>query len=49
MVDNPSRSTLANNGLAVEFNPDFALSDGVKDAADAAIDGIIDGSIDALP
>ena len=41
--------TLENGGLVIEFNPDYALPDDVKDAADAAIDGIVDGSIDALP
>jgi len=41
--------TLENGGLEIEFNPDFALSDEVKDAAQAAIDGIVSGSIKPLP
>ena len=41
--------TLENGGLLIEFNPDYALPDGVKEAADAAIDGIKNGSIEALP
>lgn len=41
--------TLANGGLEVEFNSDYALPDDVKAAAQAAIDGIVDGSIKVLP
>ncbi len=41
--------TLANGGLVIDFNADYALPDDVKAAAQAAIDGIIDGSINALP
>ncbi|MFN2145407.1 MAG: BMP family protein, partial [Anaerolineales bacterium] len=37
--------TLANGGLEVEFNADYALPDDVKAAAQAAIDGIVGGSI----
>jgi basic membrane protein A len=37
--------TLANNGLVIKFNPDYALPDDVRQAADAAVNGIIDGSI----
>lgn len=41
--------TLANKGLAIEFNPAYSLPDDVKKAAEAAIDGIAKGSIKALP
>jgi len=37
--------TLANNGLVIKFNPDYALPDDVRQAADATVNGIIDGSI----
>lgn len=36
---------LANKGEVVEFNPEYALPDDVKQAAQAAIDGIANGSI----
>jgi basic membrane protein A len=39
---------LANKGEVVEFNPEFALPDDVKQAAQAAIDGIANGSIKVL-
>jgi len=38
--------TLANGGLVIEFNDDFALDADAKAAGEAAIAGIIDGSID---
>ncbi len=41
--------TLANGGLEIEFNSDYALSADVQTAADAAIEGIIDGSIIVFP
>lgn len=41
--------TLANGGLEVEFNADYALPDDVMEAAQAAIDGIVDGSITIFP
>ena len=41
--------TLANGGLEMEINDDFAMSGDVKDAAEAAIDGIVDGSITVFP
>jgi basic membrane protein A len=41
--------TLENGGLVIEFNPDFALPDEVREAADAAIDGIKSGSIVVFP
>jgi basic membrane lipoprotein Med (substrate-binding protein (PBP1-ABC) superfamily) len=41
--------TLANQGLFMEYNEDFALPDDVKAAADATVQGIINGSINALP
>lgn len=34
-----------NDGLVIEYNPDYDLPDDVKSKADAAIDGIKDGSI----
>ncbi len=37
--------TLANGGLKIEFNPDYAVPDDVKALADQTIAGIIDGSI----
>ncbi len=37
---------LENGGLEIEFNDNFELPDGAREAADAAIEGIIDGSID---
>jgi len=37
--------TLENKGEVMDFNPDFALPDDVKAAAEEAIQGIIDGSI----
>jgi basic membrane protein A len=37
--------TLANNGLVMDYNPDFALPDEVKTAAEDAVKGIVDGSI----
>jgi basic membrane lipoprotein Med (substrate-binding protein (PBP1-ABC) superfamily) len=37
--------TLANGGEVVEFNPDYALPDDVKAAAESTIEGISDGSI----
>jgi basic membrane protein A len=41
--------TLENEGLKIEYNPGFEVSDEIKAAADAAIQGIIDGSIEPLP
>ncbi len=41
--------TLANEGLYMEYNEDFARLDEVRADAEAAVQGIIDGSIDALP
>ena len=41
--------TLANGGLEIELNADYALPDDVKTAADAAIDGIVDGSVTIFP
>jgi len=41
--------TLANNGLVIKFNPDFALPDDARQAADATVNGIIDGSIKIFP
>jgi basic membrane protein A len=35
----------ANDGLVIEYNPDFPLADDVKAKADDAIKGITDGSI----
>jgi basic membrane protein A len=37
--------TLENEGLVIEYNDGYDLSDEIKDAAQEAIDGIIDGSI----
>ena len=37
--------TLANDGLVIEYNPDYALPEEVRAKADAAEAGIIDGSI----
>lgn len=37
--------TLANQGLVIEFNPDYAISADAKALADQTIQGIIDGSI----
>ncbi|MFP4395545.1 MAG: BMP family protein [Anaerolineales bacterium] len=37
--------TLADDGLVMEYNPDFDLPAEVKDAAEATIQGIIDGDI----
>ncbi len=37
--------TLANGGLKMDFNPDYALPDDVKTLADQTIAGIVDGSI----
>jgi basic membrane lipoprotein Med (substrate-binding protein (PBP1-ABC) superfamily) len=37
--------TLENNGLVIKFNPDYALPEDVRQAADATVQGIIDGSI----
>ncbi len=37
--------TLANDGLEIEFNPDFDLPEDVKSLADETIQGIIDGEI----
>ncbi len=37
--------TLANGGLKIEFNPDYAVPDDVMALADQTIAGIIDGSI----
>lgn len=37
--------TLANNGLVIEFNGCYDLSDDIKNGATDTIDGIIDGSI----
>ncbi len=41
--------TLANGGLEMEINDEYALPGDVKDAAEAAIDGIVDGSITIFP
>ncbi|MCB2178291.1 BMP family protein [bacterium] len=41
--------TLANGGLVIDYNSDYALPEDVQTAAQAAIDGIVDGSITALP
>jgi basic membrane lipoprotein Med (substrate-binding protein (PBP1-ABC) superfamily) len=37
--------TLANEGLKIEFNPDYPLPDDVKTLADQTIAGLVDGSI----
>ena len=37
--------TLANDGLVMEYNPDFDLPAEVKDAAESTVQGIIDGDI----
>ncbi|MDJ0954090.1 MAG: BMP family protein [Acidimicrobiia bacterium] len=37
--------TLENEGLVIEYNEDFDLSDDIKDKAEEAIEGIKDGSI----
>ena len=37
--------TLANGGLKIEFNPDYAVPDDVKALAEQTIAGIVDGSI----
>lgn len=41
--------TLANGGIEIEFNAEYALPDDVKAAAEVAIDGIVDGSITIFP
>ncbi len=41
--------TLENEGLVVEYNPGFEVSDEIVAAADAAEAAIIDGTIDPLP
>ena len=41
--------TLANGGLDIDYNTDYALPDDVKEAAEAAIEGIKDGSITIFP
>ena len=41
--------TLSNGGLVIDYNPDYALPDDVKAAAQSTIDGIVAGSINALP
>jgi simple sugar transport system substrate-binding protein len=38
-------ATLANGGLVMDYNPDFALPDDVMALADQTVQGIIDGSI----
>lgn len=38
--------TLENEGLFMEYNPDFDLPDDVKQMAEETIQGIIDGSVD---
>lgn len=40
---------LENDGLVIEYNPDYELSDEVKQLADETIQGIIDGEIETLP
>ncbi|MFO8037805.1 MAG: BMP family protein [Anaerolineales bacterium] len=54
MIDNVQNGTLggevytidlANDGLQIEFNPDFDLPEDVKSLADETIQGIIDGEI----
>jgi basic membrane lipoprotein Med (substrate-binding protein (PBP1-ABC) superfamily) len=37
--------TLANGGLKIDYNPDYALPEEVKALADETVQGIIDGSI----
>ena len=37
--------TLANDGLVMDYNPDFDLPAEVKDAADSTVQGLIDGDI----
>jgi basic membrane lipoprotein Med (substrate-binding protein (PBP1-ABC) superfamily) len=37
--------TLANEGLVVEYNPDYSVPEDVRALADATVAGIIDGSI----
>jgi basic membrane protein A len=39
------RITLENEGLVMDYNPDFDLPTDVRSQADAAVQGIIDGSI----
>jgi len=40
--------TLANGGLRIQYNPNFALPDDVKALADKTVQGIIDGTITVL-
>jgi basic membrane protein A len=40
--------TLANGGLAIEYNSEVVIPDSVMAVADATINGIVDGSIDPL-
>jgi len=37
--------SLANAGISIEYNPDFAFPEGVKEKAEETIKGLIDGSI----
>ena len=39
---------LANDGLVIQYNPDYAVPDDVKALADQTVQGIIDGSIAVL-
>jgi len=39
---------LANDGLVIQYNPDYAVPDDVKALADETVQGIIDGSIAVL-
>jgi len=40
--------TLANRGLKIQYNPDYAVPDTAKALADKAIEGIVDGTITVL-
>jgi basic membrane lipoprotein Med (substrate-binding protein (PBP1-ABC) superfamily) len=40
--------SLANGGEVIEYNPDFALPEGVKSLAEATVQGIVDGSISVI-
>jgi basic membrane lipoprotein Med (substrate-binding protein (PBP1-ABC) superfamily) len=40
--------TLANGGLKIQYNPNYAVPDDVKALADETVQGIVDGTITAL-
>jgi basic membrane lipoprotein Med (substrate-binding protein (PBP1-ABC) superfamily) len=39
---------LANGGLVIQYNPDYAVPDEVMALADETVQGIIDGSVTVL-